>query len=73
MYQIYFDRKRQKLLVIYSPHRIPDDVDVLYYIFYDGVEEGTANQTYLDNNCDLVLECEGELNAIAEELKEMLQ
>ena len=46
---------------------------MIYYTFFDGVDEGSVNQTYLDNNCVLVLECEGDLMVVAEQLKEILQ
>ena len=72
IYQIFYDNKREKLVVIHNPHTLPE-IDVLYYTFFDGVDEGSVNQTYLDNNCTLVLECEGDLFVVAEQLKEILQ
>lgn len=70
-YRIYYDMDRETLIVVYAPCMDPT-IDTLYFTFYDGVGEGTVNGEYLENNCQLVLECEGDLKIVGDQIEEIL-
>ncbi len=72
IYRVYYDMDRETLIVVYNPDT-DQDVESIFYTFYDGVGEGTLNDDYLESNCQLVLECEGDLNIIGENIEELLQ
>ena len=72
IYKVYNDKKRNRLIVTHTPH-MQKGVDILYYTFFDGVSEGLVSQGYIDDHCDLVMETEGKLYNITEQLKEVMQ
>lgn len=71
-YKVYNDKKRGKLIVTYNPH-MQKGIDIIYYTFYDGEKEGLVSQGYLSENCDLVLETEGKIYNINEQLQGVMQ
>ena len=52
-FAVYYDRNRQRLIVISNP-KLDNDIDVLFFMGYDGEREFLICENYLDENCELM-------------------
>ena len=50
---LYYDKNRQRMIAINNP-KLDHEVDVLWFIGYDGVTEFRICENYLQDNCEFV-------------------
>ena len=52
-FALYYDTNRQRIVTIRNP-KIDHDIDVLFFLGYDGENEFLVCENYLEENCELL-------------------